>query len=113
MIRRFRVLCRAGIVALAVATPLAFATPAQAATGEVWDRIAACESSGNWSINTGNGYYGGLQFLGTTWNEFGGKAYASTADKATRKQQIAIAERVLAKQGWNAWPTCSRRAGLR
>lgn len=113
MIRRVQLLCRAGIVAFAMATPLAFAIPAQAATGQVWDHIAACESSSNWSINTGNGYYGGLQFLDTTWDSFGGEAYASTADKATRRQQIAVAERVLAKQGWNAWPACSRKAGLR
>lgn len=113
MIRRSRLLCRAGIVALAMATPLAFAAPGQAATEEVWDRVAACESSGNWSVNTGNGYYGGLQFLDSTWDSFGGEAYASTADRATRSQQIAVAERVLATQGWNAWPTCSRKAGLR
>jgi len=112
-LRHVQLLWRAGIVALVMATPLAFAIPAQAATEQVWDRIAACESSGDWSINTGNGYYGGLQFLDTTWDSFGGEAYASTADKASRTQQIAVAQRVLAEQGWNAWPTCSRKAGLR
>jgi resuscitation-promoting factor RpfA len=113
MIRRSRLLGRAGIIALAVATPLVFTAPAQAATEEVWDRIAACESSGNWSISTGNGYHGGLQFLDTTWDSFGGEAYAATADRATRAQQIDIAERVLDGQGWGAWPVCSRKAGVR
>ena len=65
-----------------------------------------CESSGNWSINTGNGYYGGLQFSPSTWAAFGGLAYAPRADLATESQQIAVAEKVLAVQGPGAWPTC-------
>ena len=65
-----------------------------------------CESSGNWSINTGNGYYGGLQFSPTTWAAFGGLAYAPRADLATQAQQIAVAEEVLLVQGPGAWPTC-------
>ena len=77
-----------------------------------WDNIARCESSGNWKINTGNGYYGGLQFSSTTWLNLGGGAYAPTADLATREQQIAIAEKVLAAQGWGAWPACSAGLGL-
>ncbi|WP_318152437.1 transglycosylase family protein [Brachybacterium huguangmaarense] len=77
-----------------------------------WDRVAQCESSGRWSVNTGNGYYGGLQFSRSTWNEFGGQAYASTADKASKDQQIAVARRVLASQGPGAWPVCSKKAGL-
>ncbi|WP_203566727.1 transglycosylase family protein [Aestuariimicrobium ganziense] len=78
----------------------------------VWDRVAACESSGNWSINTGNGYYGGLQFSQATWEGFGGRQYAPRADLATKSQQIAIARRTLAVQGPGAWPVCSVRAGL-
>lgn len=112
MIRSSRLLARTVIVAAALVTPLVLAAPAQAASDATWNRIAACESGGNWTINTGNGYYGGLQFSRSTWNGFGGKAYAATADKATRTQQIRIAEKVLAGQGWGAWPTCSRRAGL-
>lgn len=82
-------------------------------SGSVWDRVAACESGGNWHINTGNGYYGGLQFSSSTWLGYGGAAYASRADLATREQQIAIAQKVLAGQGWNAWPVCSYKAGAR
>jgi len=82
------------------------------AAGSVWDRVAACESGGNWSINTGNGYYGGLQFSGSTWRGFGGGQYASRADLATKSQQIAVAQRVLKSQGPGAWPVCSVRAGL-
>jgi hypothetical protein len=75
-----------------------------------WDKIAACESGGDWNINTGNGYYGGLQFNAATWRNYGGHGLPHQASKAT---QIAIAEKVLAKQGWRAWPACSRKAGLR
>ena len=79
-------------------------TAANAATG--WDEVAACESGGDWSINTGNGYYGGLQFSQQTWEGFGGTQYAATADQATKAQQIAIGEKVLATQGAGAWPNC-------
>jgi resuscitation-promoting factor RpfA len=79
----------------------------------VWDRLAQCESSGNWAINSGNGFYGGLQFLPATWDGFGGGAFAPRADLASREQQIIVAERVLARQGWGAWPECSRKLGLR
>ncbi|MGW6012658.1 LysM peptidoglycan-binding domain-containing protein [Streptomyces sp. NPDC055210] len=84
---------------------------AAAADGGVWDRIAQCESGGNWHINTGNGYYGGLQFSAGSWRAYGGTAYASTADKASRAQQIAVATKVQRAQGWGAWPTCAARAG--
>ncbi|ANW20899.1 transglycosylase family protein [Streptomyces clavuligerus] len=84
---------------------------ARAADAGVWDRIARCESGGNWHINTGNGYYGGLQFAPSTWRAHGGTAYAPTADRASRSQQIAVAVRVQRAQGWGAWPTCSARAG--
>lgn len=86
--------------------------PAQSG-GTVWDRLAQCESGGNWAINTGNGYYGGLQFLGSTWRAYGGEQYASRADLASREEQIDIAERVLDDVGWGAWPACTRRLGLR
>ena len=90
---------------------IAAASPASADTS-VWDRVAACESGGNWAINTGNGYYGGVQFSRSTWNGFGGRAYAATANLATKAQQIAVAQKVLAVQGPNAWPVCSKKAGL-
>ncbi|MFG3409147.1 transglycosylase family protein [Streptomyces sp. NPDC048142] len=95
-----------------IALPLIAAASAGAASGEVWEKVAACESSGNWTVNTGNGYYGGLQFSGSTWVAFGGTRYAPRADLATRDQQIAVAEKVLDGQGPGAWPTCSVRAGL-
>jgi len=82
--------------------------PVPAPAGRNWDAVAQCESGGNWSINTGNGYYGGLQFSASTWSGFGGGEYAPRADLATKAQQIAVAERVLAVQGKGAWPTCGR-----
>ncbi|HEX2858295.1 MAG TPA: transglycosylase family protein [Propionibacteriaceae bacterium] len=88
------------------------ATPAHATDLSTWDRVAQCESGGNWAINTGNGFYGGLQFTRSTWLAYGGGAYASTANLASKSQQIAIAQKVLASQGPGAWPVCSVRAGL-
>ncbi|MEZ0066528.1 LysM repeat protein [Streptacidiphilus sp. MAP12-20] len=78
----------------------------------VWDRLAMCESSGRWHINTGNGYYGGLQISLETWRETGGQRYASRPDLAGKAQQIVIGEKILAWQGWGAWPSCSRDLGL-
>ena len=95
-----------------LALPLVAATGAHAATESVWDKVAKCESSGNWQINTGNGYYGGLQFTAATWKAYGGGAFAPRADEATKGEQIAVAEKVLAAQGPRAWPVCSVRAGL-
>ncbi|MEU6810082.1 transglycosylase family protein [Streptomyces sp. NPDC046831] len=95
-----------------MALPLIGAGAAQAADAATWNKVAACESSGNWGINTGNGYYGGLQFTRSTWEAYGGTRYAPRADLATRDQQIAVAERVLDGQGPGAWPVCSARAGL-
>ncbi|WP_323373337.1 transglycosylase family protein [Corynebacterium antarcticum] len=83
------------------------------ANGSVWDAIAQCESTGNWSINTGNGFSGGLQFTPSTWLAFGGGQYAPMAWQATREQQIAVAEKVRAGQGWGAWPACTSKLGLR
>jgi hypothetical protein len=88
------------------------ATSSSAQAGTVWDSVAKCESGGNWSINTGNGFYGGLQFTSSTWKGFGGGRYASRADLATKSQQITIAKKVLKVQGPGAWPHCSRVAGL-
>jgi LysM repeat protein len=78
--------------------------------GSVWDRLAQCESGGNWSINTGNGYSGGLQFAPGTWQAYGG---SGSAHNASRAEQIRVAQRVLAAQGWGAWPACSAKLGLR
>ncbi|MBM0225276.1 MULTISPECIES: transglycosylase family protein [Micromonospora] len=86
------------------------AAPASAASVN-WDAIAQCESGGNWHINTGNGYYGGLQFSKGTWNGYGGQKYASRADLASRGEQIAIAEKVLDGQGIGAWPVCGKKGG--
>lgn len=97
----------------AVAAPISSSLyTADAASGRTWDRLAGCESGGNWHINTGNGYYGGLQFSAGTWTNNGGGKFAPRADLATREQQIAIAERVLHGQGWGAWPACSQSLGL-
>ena len=100
----------AAVGVFAGAAALAMAPAASAAPDSTWDAVAQCESSGNWSINTGNGYYGGLQFSQSTWNAFGGQEYASRADLATREQQIAIAEKTLAGQGWGAW-ACAYAGG--
>ncbi|WP_319460299.1 transglycosylase family protein [Micromonospora sp. RTP1Z1] len=85
-------------------------TPASAASVN-WDAVAQCESGGNWHINTGNGYYGGLQFSKSTWSGYGGQKYASRADLASRGEQIAIAEKVLDGQGIGAWPVCGKKGG--
>ncbi|MET9750202.1 MULTISPECIES: transglycosylase family protein [Streptomyces] len=95
-----------------LALPLVGTGTAQAADAATWDKVAACESTHDWDINTGNGYYGGLQFTQSTWEAFGGTRYAPRADLATRDQQIAVAEKVLDAQGPGAWPVCSQRAGL-
>ncbi|MEU2034770.1 transglycosylase family protein [Nocardia amamiensis] len=80
--------------------------------GAIWDALARCESTGNWSINTGNGYYGGVQFDQGTWERQGGLRYAPRADLATREEQIAIAEITRQRQGWGAWPACTGRLGI-
>lgn len=107
--RRF---ARGGAIAsgiLAVAAAVTFVpTAANAADGATWDALAQCESGGNWAINTGNGYYGGLQFSLPTWEANGG--VGNPAD-ASREEQIRIAENVLATQGWGAWPSCSAQIG--
>jgi len=109
---------RKAITAMAAAGGLAAvaltsATTADAATDGQWDALAKCESGGNWHINTGNGYYGGLQFSAGTWRAYGGGSFAATADKATREQQITVAARVASAAGWGSWPSCSIKAGIR
>ena len=106
---------RTQVIMVGTKKPKAPKTPkapkaANVATGSVWDRIAQCESGGNWSINTGNGYYGGLQFSASTWRAYGG---SGMAHQASRAQQIAIATKVQKAQGWGAWPACTAKLGLR
>ncbi|MFD6990662.1 transglycosylase family protein [Streptomyces sp. NPDC059943] len=102
----------AGVTGSAIAIPLLGATGASAADAGTWDRVAECESGGMWSADLGNGYYGGLQISQETWADFGGTTYAPTADQASRSQQIAVAEKILAAQGPAAWPTCALITGL-
>ncbi len=106
-----RTIARTAVAGAVAGAPLLAAPTANAAPDSVWDRVAQCESSGNWNINTGNGFFGGLQFTSSTWRAFGGGAFADSANHASREQQIVVAERVLAGQGWGAWPVCSRKAG--
>jgi LysM repeat protein len=105
--RRVRSLVFGALAVGTVVGGVALAAPASAASHD-WTGVAQCESGGNWHINTGNGYYGGLQFSQSTWAGYGGTAYASRADLATPAQQIAIAEKVLAGQGIGAWPVCGK-----
>ena len=106
-----RRLLRAAVAgAIALGAPLALAGNANAASASTWDRLAQCESGGNWGISTGNGYFGGLQFSSGTWRAHGGSGMPHTASKG---EQIAVAERVLTTQGWKAWPACSKKLGLR
>ncbi|MFF8846638.1 transglycosylase family protein [Streptomyces sp. NPDC015127] len=102
----------AGVTGSAIALPLLGAGSASAADANTWDRVAECESGGMWSADLGNGFYGGLQFSQQTWEDFGGTAYAPSADLASRSQQIAVAEKVLDAQGPAAWPVCGPIAGL-
>lgn len=95
--------------AAAVATLAAPATSANAAPLEAWDALAQCEAGGNWSINTGNGYHGGLQFSQSSWNAAGGSGSPAAASKA---EQIRVAENLLQMQGWGAWPSCNAQLGL-
>ncbi|UZI30789.1 transglycosylase family protein [Streptomyces sp. CA-278952] len=106
-----RIATLAGVTGAAIAVPLMGATSASAASVETWDAVAQCESGGNWSINTGNGYYGGLQFSQSSWAAAGGTQYASRADLASKDQQIAAAEKLLDLQGPGAW-ACAGAGGL-
>ncbi|WP_101258654.1 transglycosylase family protein [Streptomyces barkulensis] len=109
--RAVRAAALTGAAGAAIAVPVAGAPGASAASVDTWERVAQCESGGDWSINTGNGYYGGLQFSQSSWEAAGGTRYAPRADLATREQQIAVAERLLAMQGPRAW-ACAEKGGL-
>ncbi|MEV6313939.1 transglycosylase family protein [Streptomyces sp. NPDC051776] len=106
-----RIAALAGVAGTAVAVPLFGADSANAASVGTWEKVAQCESGGNWHINTGNGYYGGLQFSASSWSAAGGHRYARRADLATKDQQIATAERLLDLQGPGAW-SCAGAGGL-
>ncbi|MBN9737098.1 LysM peptidoglycan-binding domain-containing protein [Pseudonocardia sp. P1] len=106
-----RTIARTAVAGAVLGAPMLAIVPANAATDSTWDELAHCESTGNWAANTGNGFSGGLQFTPSTWKAFGGGEYASAAHQATRTEQIAVAEKVLAEQGWNAWPSCSKKTG--
>ncbi|MCD9144533.1 LysM peptidoglycan-binding domain-containing protein [Streptomyces albireticuli] len=106
-----RIVTLAGVTGAAVAAPLMIATSANAASVSTWDKVAQCESSGDWSINNGNGYYGGLQFSKSSWDAAGGGQYAAYPHQATKSQQIAVAEKLLAMQGPGAWG-CAGPGGL-
>ncbi|OIK07316.1 transglycosylase family protein [Streptomyces monashensis] len=105
-------LVAAGVTGSAIALPLLGAASAHAADGTTWDKVAECESGGSWSQNSGNGYYGGLQISQDDWDKYGGTQYADSADQASRNQQIAVAEKILADQGTKPWTMCALTAGL-
>ena len=109
---RLRAALAVGAVAAVPVVGLVTATGASAADSSTWNAVASCESTNDWSANTGNGFSGGLQFTPSTWAAYGGTAYAASADQATQGQQIAVAENVLASQGPGAWPVCGPQAGL-
>lgn len=94
----------------AAVAPAAAAAPTQSVSTSTWEKLAECESGGDWSTNTGNGFSGGLQFTPSTWKAFGGEGSAKNASKS---EQIRVAENVLDGQGWGAWPACSEKLGLR
>ncbi|MFJ8825732.1 transglycosylase family protein [Streptomyces sp. NPDC102467] len=102
----------AGVTGSVIAIPLLAATSASAASTTTWDKLAECESGGQWSLNAGTGYFGGLQFSQEMWEQYGGLDYAPSADEASRSQQIAVAEQALKAKGPSAWPSCSLVAGL-
>ncbi|MZD09032.1 LysM peptidoglycan-binding domain-containing protein [Streptomyces sp. SID5785] len=102
----------AGVTGSAIAIPLLAATNASAADTHAWDKLATCESGGQWSLDAGNGYYGGLQLSQEMWEQYGGLDFAPSADQASRSQQISVAEKVLDDRGPGAWPSCSLTAGL-
>ena len=101
------------ITVVMVVPALALASPAEAGMGRPYQRLAKCESGGKWHINTGNGYYGGLQISPGTWRAYGGKKFARLPHRATKREQIRIGKRIRHGQGWGAWPHCSRAVGLR
>ena len=111
---RMRTLLSAAALTATTLVPIAaLDAPAHAATIRTWERLAHCESGGRWHINTGNGYYGGLQISSSTWRAYGGRHFSRLPSRATKLEQIRIGERIKRGQGWRAWPACSARVGLR
>ena len=107
-----------GLAGTAMAAPSSDSAPSSAAAPSVektstWDKLAHCESTGDWAADTGNGFKGGLQFTRSTWKRFGGTQYAPTADQASRSEQIEVAKKVQDEQGWKAWPACTEKLGWR
>ncbi|MPY33776.1 peptigoglycan-binding protein LysM [Streptomyces adustus] len=105
-------LVAAGVAGSAIAIPLLGAGGASAAEGSTWDQVAQCETGGSWSADSGDGHFGGLHLTQADWEQYGGLDYASRADLASRSQQIAVAEKILAAQGAGAWSTCGLTSGL-
>jgi resuscitation-promoting factor RpfA len=111
---RMRTLVSTAALAAATLTPVvAVQSSGDAATTRTWERLAHCESGGRWHINTGNGYFGGLQISPSTWRGYGGGKFARLPHGASKGEQIRIAEKIKRGQGWGAWPSCSSRIGLR
>ncbi len=110
---RMRTMLSTAVLSVATLAPVAFAAPSHAVTTHTWERLAQCESSGRWHINTGNGYYGGLQISPSTWRANGGRRFAALPNHASKRHQIKVAERIKRSQGWGAWPACSARIGVR
>ncbi|MBB1246815.1 transglycosylase family protein, partial [Streptomyces durbertensis] len=106
------ILVTAGVTSAGIAMPFMGATGAQAVEPSTWDAVAQCESGGTWSANQDNGYYGGFQLTLKTWKKYGGTEYAARPDLASRGQQIAVAEKILAGEGPEAWPVCAVSSGL-
>jgi hypothetical protein len=100
------------VASAAFLVPMTVTDTADAATLRTWNRLAQCESGQRWHINTGNGYYGGLQISPSTWEGYGGRRFARNAHRATKAEQIKVAERIRRGQGWGAWPYCARKLGL-
>lgn len=110
---RLRILLTTAALGAATLAPVvALGSPAGAASERTWDRLARCESGGRWHIDTGNGYFGGLQISKSTWDGYGGQRLAAYPDNATKAEQIRVAERIQDGQGWGAWPACSAEMGL-
>ena len=112
---RMRTLAATLLVALTTTLLIGttLSVPAEAASMRTWSKLAKCESGGRWHINTGNGYYGGLQISPGTWRASGGRKFARLPHKASKRQQVRVAKRIKRHQGWGAWPHCSRRIGVR
>ncbi|MBC3193013.1 transglycosylase family protein [Pseudonocardia sp. C8] len=114
-----RTVARIGALTAMAAAPLGIVGTASAASAPsvnstaTWDKLAHCESTGQWDADTGNGFKGGLQFTPSTWEEFGGTQFAPSADQASKSEQIAIAKKVQKAQGWKAWPACTKKLGWR